>query len=141
METAYDMGEELTGNAIAVGWQHTPIVRMSNIFIQPGSTTYDELLELVGTGLYICDPKGGSTMGDEFAFGAQYGYEIKNGKIDRPIKGINLSGNLFVTMKNILGIGDDLEFEEGGGCGKDGQTNPQSGTGGPHTVIDRVIIG
>lgn len=141
METAYDMGEELTGNGIAVGWKHTPIVRMSNIFIEPGDANFDELVELVGTGLYICDAKGGSTMGDEFAFGAQYGYEITGGKVKKLIKGINMSGNLFVTMKNILRVGNDLRFDESGGCGKYGQTNPQSGTGGPHTVIDEVIIG
>lgn len=141
METAYDMEEQLTGNGVAVGWKHTPIVRMSNIFIESGKANFDELLELVGTGLYICDAKGGSTMGDEFAFGAQYGYEIRNGKIGKLIKGINMSGNLFVTLKNILGVGNDLKFGESGGCGKNGQTNPQSGSGGPHTVIDKIIIG
>jgi len=141
METAHDMGEELTGNGIAVGWKYTPIVRMSNIFVKPGHADFNELVELVHTGVYICDAKGGSTMGDEFAFGAQYGYEIRDGKMGRLIKGINMSGNLFVTMKNILEVGNDLMFEESGGCGKDGQTNPQSGTGGPHTVIDNVIIG
>jgi len=141
METAADMGEDLTGNGIAVGWRHTPIVRMSNIFVEPGEMDFESLLDLVGTGLYICDAKGGSTMGDEFAFGAQYGFEVRRGKTGKLLKGINMSGNLFVTMKKILGIGDDIRFGERGGCGKDGQTNPQSGSGGPHTVIDDVIIG
>lgn len=141
METAYDMQGELTGNGIAVSWKFTPIVRMSNIFIEPGTKDFDELLALVDSGLYICDAKGGSTMGDQFAFGAQYGYQIRDGKLGRLLKGINMSGNLFVTLRNILAVGNDLKFGERGGCGKHGQTNPQSGSGGPHTVIDKVIIG
>ena len=37
----------------------------------------------------------------------------------RPVK---LSGNLFTTLKNINGIANDLEINQGGGCGKGGQS-------------------
>ncbi len=141
MRTAYEMGEDLTGNAVAVSWRFTPIVRMSNIFVNKGDKTFSELLEILGDGLYICDAKGGQTMGDMFSFGAQYGFEVKNGKIGKMYKGINLSGNLFTTLMNIEAVGNDLCFAEGGGCGKGGQLNPQSGTGGPHMIIKEVIIG
>ncbi|MFC2172473.1 TldD/PmbA family protein [Acidobacteriota bacterium] len=141
METAAQMDSDLTGNAVAVGCSHRPIVRMSNIFIQPGESSFDDLLAMVDEGLYICDPKGGSTMGDQFAFGAQYGYVVRKGKIENMISGIVISGNLFKTMMAVKAVGNDLRFQESGGCGKGGQTNPQSGLGGPHVIIDPVIIG
>ncbi|MCK4352668.1 TldD/PmbA family protein [candidate division WOR-3 bacterium] len=141
METAQAMEGELTGNNIAVGWKYTPIVRMSNIYIKPGEKSFDELLSSIDKGLYICDAKGGQTMGDQFSFGAQYGYEIKDGKLGKLLRGINMSGNLFTTLKNIIAIGNDLKFSESGGCGKGGQTNLQSGLGGPHTIIDDIVIG
>ena len=141
MRTAYELDEELTGNAVAVSWRFTPIVRMSNIFVDKRDKTFTELLDMLGDGLYICDAKGGQTMGDMFSFGAQYGFEVKNGKIGKMYKDINLSGNLFTTLMNIEAVGNDLHFRECGGCGKYMQFNLQSGTGGPHMIIKEVIIG
>ncbi len=141
MATAASLDEELSGHCIAVGWNYTPIVRMGNIYIEPGNKSYEELLSSIEDGLYLCDAKGGSTMGDQFAFGAQYGYEVKNGKLGKMVKCINMSGNLFKTLKEIIAVGNDLGFNEAGGCGKDGQLNPASGTGGPHTIIDNIVIG
>ncbi len=141
METAADLDEPLNGHTIAVGCEHTPVVRMGNIYVEPGKAGFDQLLSSIETGLYICDAKGGSTMGDQFAFGAQYGYEIRGGKLGKMVRDINMSGNLFRTLKEVVAVGGDSEFGESGGCGKRNQTNPQSGSGGPHMVIDNVVIG
>ncbi len=145
--TAHQLEGELTGNYRACDYRFMPLVRMSNIFIGPGTTPFDELLEHVGTGYYLCGGKGGQTMGDIFTFGAQYGFEIRNGKLGRMVKDINISGNVFKTLGNIKKIGDDFAMSEGGGCGKtraglyDMQMLDKSGTGGPSVLIDDVIIG
>jgi len=141
LETARELGESLNGHTIAVGCEHTPVVRMGNIYIEPGRQSFQELLASIADGLYVCDAKGGSTMGDQFAFGAQYGYEIKSGKLGRMVRDINMSGNLFKTLKEVVAVGNDPAFSEAGGCGKRGQTNPQSGSGGPHTIINNIVIG
>jgi TldD protein len=83
---------------------------------------------------------GGQTSGENFTFGAQYGYEVKNGKKADMIRDINISGNLYQTLKNINAIGNDMTLGEIGGCGK-GQTNIRSCYGAPHIIIESVVIG
>ncbi|NLI98893.1 TldD/PmbA family protein [bacterium] len=144
-ETASEFGEPLSGNMRAVAPQFTPIVRMSNIYIEPGKSTFDEMVSSIDSGYYLIGAQGGQTSGDQFTFGAQYGYEIKKGKVGKLIRNINMSGELFSTLKNISMIGNDLEFAERGGCGKGGngpmQLNAKSGKGAPHIKIDAVTLG
>ncbi len=138
--TAEEFGEPLTGHCIAEDYRYPPIIRMGNIFIEPGNSTFEELLEELGDGLYILDSKGGETSGENFTFGAQYAYEVKNGKIGKLLRDINISGNLYKTLKDIYKIGNDFVLGESGGCGK-GQLNIRSCYGGPHILIKNVVIG
>lgn len=138
--TAASFGEPLSGHSIAEDYRFAPIIRMGNIFIQPGTSSFEELLEELGNGLYILDARGGQTSGENFTFGAQYAYRVKNGKLGEMIRDINISGNLYLTMQNITAIGNDLVLGETGGCGK-GQTNIRSCMGGPHILVKSVVIG
>ncbi|MCS7202358.1 MAG: TldD/PmbA family protein [Dictyoglomus sp.] len=138
--TAEEFGESLTGHCVAEDYRYPPIIRMGNIFIEPGNSTFEELLEKLGDGLYILDSKGGQTAGENFTFGAQYAYEVKNGKIGKLLRDINISGNLYQTLKDIYGIGNDFVLGEVGGCGK-GQLNIRSSYGGPHILIKNVVVG
>jgi TldD protein len=95
---------------------------------------------MLGDGLYILDHKGGQTSGENFTFGAQYGYIIKGGRKGEMVRDINISGNLYHTLKNITAVGNDLELSETGGCGK-GQVNVRSCHGGPHILVNDVVIG
>lgn len=138
--TAAAFQEPLSGHCIAEDYRYAPIIRMGNIFIKPGKKTFDELLYELGDGLYILDAKGGETSGENFTFGAQYGYLVKNGKIGEMIRDINISGNLYRTLENVSSVGDDLELSKVGGCGK-GQLNIRSTNGSPHIIIHDVVIG
>ncbi len=138
--TAASFGENVTGHCVAEDYRFAPIVRMGNIFIEPGENTFDELLSMLGNGLYILDHKGGQTSGENFTFGAQYGYIIKDSKKKEMIRDINISGNLYHTLKNIKATGNDLVLSKTGGCGK-GQINIRSCHGGPHILVEGVIIG
>jgi TldD protein len=141
------LGAEPTGNFRAMDYRYLPLVRQSNIYIEPGESSFGEMLGSIDDGLYLCGGKGGQTMGDVFTFGAQYGYKIRNGKKGQMVKDINISGNVFETLKNITMVGNDLKIIEWGGCGKsragifDMQMLDKSGVGGPHIVIENVIIG
>jgi TldD protein len=138
--TAAAFDEQLNGHCVAEDHRYAPIIRMGTIFIQPQDRTFDNLLNELGDGLYILDSKGGQTSGENFTFGAQYGYAVKNGKVGSMLREINLTGNLYTTMMNIRAIGNDLLLSETGGCGK-GQMNYRSCYGAPHVLIDRVVIG
>jgi TldD protein len=138
--TAAAFGEELTGHCIAEDYRYAPIVRMGTIFIEPGKNRFEDLLLMLGDGLYILDHKGGQTSGENFTFGAQYGYIVKGGRKGEMVRDINISGNLYHTLKNITAAGDDLVLSQTGGCGK-GQLNIRSCHGGPHILVNNVVIG
>jgi TldD protein len=138
--TAAAFGEPLTGHAVAEDMRYEPIIRMGTIFIEPGATTFEGLLRELGDGLYLVDGKGGQTSGENFTFGAGYGFLVKEGKLGGMIRDINIMGNLFSTLMNIEAVGNDLELSERGGCGK-GQTNIKSALGGPHVLIRNMVVG
>jgi TldD protein len=138
--TAAAFGEPLSGHCVAEDYRFAPIIRMGSIFIEPGKATFEELLGTLGNGLYLLYHAGGQTSGENFTFGAQYGYEVKNGKLGPMIRDINLSGNLYRTLKNIHAVGNDLVLSKVGGCGK-GQMNIRSCNGGPHILVKDVVIG
>lgn len=142
-ETASEFGEPPSANMRAVDAHFTPLVRMSNIFIEPHGAAFDDMVASIDRGYYLCGAKGGQTSGDQFTFGALWGYRIDAGRIGPLVRDINMSGELFSTLAAISMVGDDLRFAERGGCGKGGppQLNRKSGKGAPHIKIDRVTLG
>ena len=138
--TAEEFGEPLSGHCVAEDFRYAPIVRMGNIYIEPGSHSVDDLMAQLDDGLYLLDAKGGQTAGENFTFGAQYGYLVKNGKLGEMIRDINMTGNLYQTLQNIAAIGNDLTLSKAGGCGK-GQLNLRSCHGGPHILVNTLVIG
>lgn len=139
-KTAAEFSEPISGHSVAEDFRYAPIIRMGTIFIEPGDKTLDELFTLLGDGLYILDAKGGQTAGENFTFGAQYGYVVKNGKKTEMIRDINISGNLYKTLLGITAIGNDLVLSKRGGCGK-GQMNIRSCSGAPHVIAQGLVLG
>ncbi len=139
--TAEAFDESVSGHCIAEDYRYAPIIRMGNIFIEPGKKTFDQLISELGEGLYLLGLNGGETSGQSFTFGAKYGYLIKNRKLGAMIRDINISGDLYRTLENISAVGNDLElFKFGGACGK-GQANIRSCHGAPHILIKNVVVG
>jgi len=140
-ETAAEFDEPLSGNMRAAEAHNTPVVRMSNIGIVPGTSSFDEMVASIDKGYYLVGAKGGQTSGDQFTFGAQWGYVIENGRLGTMVRDINMSGGLFATLQGISMVGSETEGSERGGCGKAGQTNRLSGKNTPPIKIDKVTIG
>jgi TldD protein len=138
--TASEMDEPISGHCVAEDFRYAPIVRMGTIYMEPGPNSFDDLLAQLGDGIYVLDPVGGQTAGENFTFGAQYGFMIKGGKIKQMVRDINVSGNLFQTLQDTVAVGNDLKLGTVGGCGK-GQTNIRSCHGGPHILVNNVVIG
>ena len=141
--SAAEFGEPVSGHCVAQDYRFAPIIRMGTIFIEPGTHSLEELTAMLGDGLYILDAKGGATSGENFTFGAQYGYLVKGGKVKEMVRDINISGNLYETMKNITAVGNDVAFSKIGGCGKGPimQLNIRSCSGGPHILVNGLVIG
>lgn len=140
-ETAAKMGEPTTGNARAIDFRFQPIVRMTNTFIEPGSTTFEEMLSDVKEGVYACNWYGGMTSMEMFTFSAREAYMIRNGKVAELLRPVTLSGNVFETLKNLDAIGNDLDMNQGGGCGKGGQSPLPVSNGSPHIRISKCLVG
>jgi TldD protein len=138
--TSAEFGEPVSGHCVAEDYRYPPIIRMGTIFIEPKEHSLEELLNMLGDGLYILDTKGGETAGENFTFGAQYGYVVKGGKVREMVRDVNISGNLYRTLLDIVGVGDDLVFSRIGGCGK-GQLNIRSCFGAPHILVKNLVIG
>jgi TldD protein len=140
-ETAGKMGEPPSGNARAIDYRFPPIVRMTNTYIEPGEARLEDMLEGVTEGIYAANWYGGTTTMEQFTFSAGEAYMIRDGKIAELIRPVVLSGNLFVTLENLDMVGNDLDMNEGGGCGKGGQSPLPVSNGSPHIRIQNVLIG
>ncbi|MBL7209546.1 MAG: TldD/PmbA family protein [Dehalococcoidia bacterium] len=140
-ETAATMGEKPTGNARALNYRFAPIVRMTNTFIEPGSTSFEEMLSDIKEGIYAKDWYGGTTSLEMFTFSAGEAYMIRNGKVAELLRPVVLTGNVFTTLVNIDAVGNDLKMNQGGGCGKAGQAPLPVSNGSPHIRISRCLVG
>jgi TldD protein len=141
-ETAAKMGEQPTGNARAISYRHPPIVRMTNTFMEPGESSFEEMLQQTPDGIYARGSVGGQTNMEMFTFTPEEAWRIRDGKLAERVREVVLSGNVFQTLAAIDMIGRDLEMYGGmGGCGKGGQSPLRVGDGGPHCRIRNVNIG
>ena len=140
-ETAAKMGEPPTGNARAINYLYSPIVRMTNTFIEPGGSSFEEMLGDIKEGVYVKDWYGGMTSLEMFTFSAGEAYMIRNGRVAELLRPVTLTGNIFVTLENIDAIGNDLEMNQGGGCGKGGQSPLPVSNGSPHIRIRHCLVG
>ena len=140
-ETAGKMGEKPTGNARALDYRFPPIVRMTNTYIEPGETSFEDVIADIEEGVYARNWFGGTTSMEMFTFSAGEAYMIRNGKIAELLRPVKLTGNLFTTLLNIDALGNDMDFNQGGGCGKAGQMPLPVSNGSPHIRIRDVVVG
>lgn len=141
-ETAAKMGEAPTGTARACNRNHPPVVRMRNTFIENGTAPVEDLFRGVDRGVYARQGMAGQTEFEMFTFSAGHGYRIENGRRGELVRDVVLTGNVFETLRNIDGIGNDFRaIETAGGCGKSGQGPLPVTFGSPHVRIRNVVVG
>lgn len=142
-ETAGKMGEQPTGNARTVNFDHPPIVRMTNTFIEAGPDSYEDMIKDIKLGVLAMDAIGGQTAMEMFTFSAAYGYMIRDGKVAEMVRDVVLTGNVFETLMNIDRIGSEVRFGPAGpgGCGKGSQHPLRVGLGGPYIRIQNCLVG
>jgi len=140
-ETAGKMGEKVTGNARALDYRFPPIVRMTNTYIEPGESAFEDLIADIDEGVYARNWFGGTTSMEMFTFSAGEAYMIRQGNVAELLRPVKLTGNLFTTLMNIDALGNDMDFNQGGGCGKAGQMPLPVSNGSPHIRIQDCVVG
>jgi TldD protein len=93
-ETAAQLGDGSGGSMRADGWSRMPLVRMTNLHLEPGEGALDDLLAEVDDGVYFETNKSWSIDDKRlnFQFGTQVAREIKNGKLGRLLRDATYTG-------------------------------------------------
>jgi TldD protein len=78
----------------ADGWNRMPLVRMTNLHLEPGAGTLEDLLAEVDEGIYLATNKSWSIDDKRlnFQFGTQVAWEIKKGKLGRLLRDATYTG-------------------------------------------------
>jgi TldD protein len=93
-ETAARIGAGNGGSMRADSWNRMPLVRMTNLHIEPGEGSVDDLIAGVADGVYMETNRSWSIDDKRlnFQFGTQVAWEIKNGKLGRMLRDATYTG-------------------------------------------------
>jgi TldD protein len=93
-ETAARLGAGGGGSMRADGWARMPLVRMTNLNLEPGEGTLEDLVADVDDGLYMETNKSWSIDDKRlnFQFGTQIAWEIKRGRLGRMLRDATYTG-------------------------------------------------
>ncbi|MBS6501903.1 MAG: TldD/PmbA family protein [Clostridium sp.] len=130
LKTANKGNTKSTGNGFKNSYASPVGVSPTNLYIQKGEKSFEELLKDVGEGLLITEfaglHSGANSITGDFSLAAK-GFYIKDGKKDYPVEQITVAGNFFDLLKNIDVVGSDLKF-------------PMSSIGSPSVKITELSI-
>jgi TldD protein len=93
-ETASAVGERRSNGCMrADGWARLPLIRMTNVSLQPGEQTLEEVFD-VDHGIYMQTNRSWSIDDKRynFQFGCEIAWEIRKGKRGRMLKNPSYSG-------------------------------------------------
>jgi TldD protein len=93
-ESAALLGQRSNGAMRADGWNRIPLIRMTNVNLEPGSWAFDDLIADTDDGIYMAVNKSWSIDDKRlnFQFGTQIAYEIKNGRLGQMLKNATYTG-------------------------------------------------
>ncbi len=94
-ETASAIGEKRSGGTMRCeSWNRLPMIRMTNVSIDPGTWNYDDLIADTDDAILMETNRSWSIdyKRYHFQFSTEIGWEIKDGKIGRMIKNPSYSG-------------------------------------------------
>ncbi len=93
-QTAAEHNLEPTGAMRAESWQNIPLIRMTNINLEPGNWNLNDLIKDTKKGLFLSTNRSWSIDDKRvnFQFGTEMAREIKNGKLGKYYKNPVYSG-------------------------------------------------
>ena len=111
-----------TANARASSWNRPPIDRMANLNVEPGASTFEQMVQSIERGVYM-ETNSSWSIDDsrnKFQFGCELGRLIEDGKLTKVVKKPNYRGISATFWRNLKMVGDRSTFQVLGTpfCGK-----------------------
>ena len=93
-ESSSTLGLTSNGCMRASSWNRLPMIRMTNVSLEPGSWSLEDLISDTRSGIFMETNRSWSIDDRRynFQFGTEMGYEIKNGKIGKLLKNCTYTG-------------------------------------------------
>ncbi len=93
-ETAARLGQRSNGTMRASGWNRIPLIRMTNINLEPGPWSLHDLIADTDRGIFMQTNKSWSIDDKRlnFQFGVEIAWEIRGGALGRMIKNATYTG-------------------------------------------------
>ena len=121
-ETAAVLGQESNGTMRADGWARLPLIRMTNVNLEPGSSSLDEMIATTKHGVYLETNRSWSIDDRRlnFQFGTQNAWEIVDGMRTRLVRNALYSGTTPEFWRSCDAVASDAEWRMWGvvNCGK-----------------------
>ena len=135
------MNMPVTGSSRRQDYTFAPTSRMRNTFIAAGSDDEEEIIASCGDGLYAKSMGGGNVnpVTGEFNFAVDEGYLIRDGKVDRPVRGATLIGKGAEVLKKIDRVGSNMWMAQGM-CGASSGSIPTN-VGQPMIRVTDMTVG
>ncbi len=116
-------------NARSSSWNRPPIDRMANLNLEPGVSSFDEMLSSIKRGIYLKSNSSWSIddSRNKFQFGCEWGQLIENGKLTKLVRNPNYRGISANFWRNLAMVGDKTTFAVMG--------TPFCGKGEPNQVV------
>jgi TldD protein len=134
-DSAAVAGLDYGGSVRADGWARLPMVRMTNVGLEPGPHTFDEIVDATDDGVYM-DLNRSWSIDDKrlnFQFGCEVGWEVKNGRIGRMLRNPTYTGIGPQFWRSMDMLSSDVVAWGTPNCGK-GQPGQIGHTGHPAAV-------
>ncbi len=132
-------------NFRASSWNRAPIDRMANLNLEPGDSTFDNIIASVEKGVYMTTNRSWSIddYRNKFQFGCEYAKLIEDGKITKTLKNPNYRGisNPFWNSLKMVGNQDTFKMYGTPYCGK-GEPNQaiRVGHASPTCLFENVEV-
>ncbi len=116
-------------NSRACSWNRPPIDRMVNLNLEPGTSTFDEMIASVKHGIYMQTNCSWSIddSRNKFQFGCERGQLIEDGRLTTVVRNPNYRGISATFWRNLRMVGDDSTQMVLG--------TPNCGKGEPNQII------
>ena len=136
-------GVSPTGNGRRESFRYNPIPRMRCTYMESGSDgSLEDLIGSVKKGIFVKEFSNGQVkIGEgDFTFYVKAGWTIVNGRLDMPVKDINIIGNGPKALADITAVAGDLRIDDATWtCGKE-QSAPVS-CGIPSVLVKKLTVG
>lgn len=107
-------------NSRAQSWNRPPIDRMANLNLEPGESTFEDMVAAVDRGVYMQTNTSWSIddSRNKFQFGCEWGRLIENGRLTSVVKNPNYRGVSATFWRNLKMVGNQLQVLGTPYCGK-----------------------